>query len=372
MRIDLHIFTEWLKVFILTVLVLFGLMLLSDIQDNLQDLLGFGASRSEIAAYYLVLLPAFMPVVLPVAFMVSLLFSLSQFHRNHEVTALRAAGLSLFRITRSLWLAGLVLMVGLYQLNARLVPWSVEQSRELRNALEFAKALEEDVPVEDVGLLYNLTFFNRKDGRLWFLNRFNEYNYRAYGITVSELRAGDGLELRRLVANEGYFDDLRQAWTFLSGREIQFDPSDGQPVRSLAFERRVLPGFSEDPELMKYLEKRPRDLSLRELQRVIDYLRPAEDPRLAKYAVTYYDRVLNPLSCLIILGLAIPFSLTGVRTNPFVGVSKAMGLFLLYYLLLNIGHLAGASGFPPLWAASLPNLAGILLVGYYGIRLRHP
>jgi lipopolysaccharide export system permease protein len=82
--------------------------------------------------------------------------------------------------------------------------------------------------------------------------------------------------------------------------------------------------------------------------------------------------VLSPLSCLIILGLAIPFSLTGVRTNPFVGVSKAMGLFLLYYLLVNIGHLAGASGFPPVWAASIPNIAGIFLVGYYFFRLRHP
>jgi lipopolysaccharide export system permease protein len=226
--------------------------------------------------------------------------------------------------------------------------------------------------VEEVGLLYNLTFYNRKDNRLWFLNRFNEYNYRAYGITVSEVNPDDGIEYRRLVANEGYYDDLKQVWTFLSGREITFDPSDGQPVRSLGFDQKLVQEFSEDPDLMKYLEQRPKDLSLRELNMVVDYLRPAEDPRLAKYAVSFYDRLLNPVSCLIILGLAIPFSVTGVRTNPFVGVSKAMGLFVLYYVLVNVGQYAGSSGFSPFWAASIPNLAAFVLVGYYFTRLQHP
>jgi lipopolysaccharide export system permease protein len=130
--------------------------------------------------------------------------------------------------------------------------------------------------------------------------------------------------------------------------------------------------LQEDPELMKYLEKDPKDLSLRELQMVVNYLRPAEDPRLARYAVTFYDRMLSPVSCLIILGLAIPFSVTGVRTNPFVGVSKAMGLFLLYFVLLNVGQLAGTSGFPPFWAASIPNIAAFVLVGYYYFRLQRP
>ncbi|HKJ90255.1 MAG TPA: LptF/LptG family permease [Oceanipulchritudo sp.] len=372
MRIDRYILSEWLKVFLLTVLVIFGVLLLGDVQDNLEDLLGFGASPGQIAAYYLILLPALMPVALPISFMVSLLFGLGQLHRNQEITAFRAAGLSLFRITRSLWVVGVILVVVLFQLNARLVPWSVETSRELWNDLAFSKALEEETPVESVGLLYNLTFYNRKDGRLWFLNRFNEYNYRAYGVTVSELGTVDGLELRRLVANEAWYDDLSESWTFRWGREILFDETDGQPVRSLPFDRKVLAGFTEDPELMKYLEKRPKDLSLRELEMVLDYLRPAEDPRLARYAVTFYDRMLNPFSFLIILGLAIPFSVTGVRTNPFVGVSKAMGWFLLYFLLVNVGQLAGASGFPPLWAASIPNLFGFLLVGYYYTRLQHP
>ncbi len=371
MRLDRYILEEWLKVFVLTLFAIFGLLIVSDVQDNLPDLLGFGATRAQMLAYYLVRLPSFMPVVLPVSFMVSLLFCLSQFHRKHEITAMRAAGLSLTRITRSLWAAGVLLTAALFHLNASLVPWSVERARQMWNELAFAKALREDVPLEQVGLLYNLTFFNRKDGRLWFINRFNEYTYRAHGITVSELDP-DGLELRRIAANEGFYDDLQGTWTFLDGRETLFDQRTGEPVRSLAFDRLPMPGFGEHPDLMKYLEKRPRDLSLRELKAVVDYLRPAGDPRLAAYAVTFYDRLFNPVSCLIILGLAIPFSVRGVRTNPFVGVSKAMGLFFVYYLLVHAGQLAGAGGFSPFWSASLPNLAAFAVIGYHYLRLRRP
>jgi lipopolysaccharide export system permease protein len=372
MRLDRYIFWEWSKVFILVVGIVFGLLLLGDIQDKLQDLLVMEVNRSDIISYHLLLLPTLIPVAVPISFMISLLFHLGQLHRNQEITAMRAAGLSLFRITRSLWLVGALLVTLLFQANASLIPWSVEQTRQMWNSFTFAKAIEEAVAEDEVGVQPTLTFYNRRDGRLWFMNRFNEYNFRAYGITVSVMEGDAQREQRRVVANEGYFDDIRGQWTFLEGRETWFDPVSGEPYRSLPFEEKVLPEFREDPELMSVMEKAPRDLSRYELERAIQYLRPQDDPRLNSYAVTYYDRLLSPLSCLVILGLAIPFSVRGVRTNPFVGVSKAVGWFIVYFLMVNLGQLAGRSGFNPFWAACLPNLAALILMTYYYMQLRKP
>lgn len=372
MRLDRYIFREWLKVFLLALLALYGLLLLNDVEDNLGDLLRQGASRGELLEYYVVSLPGFLPIALPITFMVSLLFVLGQLHRNHELTAMRAAGLGWGRISRSLWGAAVVLTGLSFWMNAQLVPWSVEQTRLFREELAFAEALEQEVPEEEIGLLYNLTFYNRRDGRLWFLNRFNEYNYRAYGITVSELRDADGAELRRVVANEGFFDDLGGEWVFQDGRTLDFDAESGKPVRSLPFAERRMAGYGEDPQLMRFLEKDPEDLSLPELRTVINYLEPAEDSRLARYAVTFYDRLFNPLICLVVVGLAVPFSVRGVRTNPLVGVSKAMGLLLVYYLLINLAHIAGSRGVPPALAALLPPLCALGVILYYSWQLRRP
>jgi lipopolysaccharide export system permease protein len=372
MRLDRYILREWLKVFLLVVAVVFGVLLLGDVQDKLQDLLAMGVSRQDIVAYHFFLLPTLFPVAIPVSFMISLLFCLGQFHRNQEITAMRAAGFSLFRITRGLWACGLLLTMGLFQANATLIPRAVEQTREMWGRFTYQRDLAQAGSEADVGGHPALTFYNRRDGRLWFMNRFNEYTYRASGITVSVMDPGEVLERRRVVANEGYFDEFRRQWTFLQGREIWFEADTGQPYRSLPFAQKVFAEFKEDPELMRVLEKVPADLSRFELERAIEYLRPQDDPRLNRYAVAYYDRILNPLSCLVILGLAIPFSVRGVRTNPFVGVSKAVGWFVLYLVLVSVGQLAGRSGFDPLLAASLPNVAALALVAYYFLQLRRP
>ena len=129
--LDRHVFGEWLKVFLLALGATLGLLMLYAMYDDLGDLIEFGASPADIFYYFLVLTPSFLPAILPVALLVSALFSLGQMHRNNEIIAMRACGLSLWRITRTLWLAGAALAALLFQLNARLIPWSVEESRRI-------------------------------------------------------------------------------------------------------------------------------------------------------------------------------------------------------------------------------------------------
>ncbi len=370
MRLDRYIFFEWLKVFLLSLLAIVGILMLEAIQNELQDLLRFGATWREVLQYYAILTPGFLPLVLPISLMVSVLFVLGQFHRHQEVVAMRACGLSLWRITRTIWLAGAVLAISLFELNGRITPWSIEQSRTLYDNLRFASELTE-VEEEDVGLIYNLTFINHSDNRMWFINRFNEYNYRAYGLTVSEL-GPTGVEERRVVANEGYYEPHRAHWVFLRGRTFDFDPATGDPIRSLGFDSQVLEGYYEDPELMKFLEKRPKDLSFNELSQILSSLDPDQDPRVAAYAVQYYGMLMNPLSCLIVVGLAIPFAVAGVRTNPMVGVSKAMGLFLAYYVLAQVSHLMGGGLLSPFAAAAIPNLIALAAALWFHYRATRP
>jgi lipopolysaccharide export system permease protein len=309
--------------------------------------------------------------VLPVALLVSLLFTLGQMHRQHETTALLAAGVGIGRMTRVLWLAGLLLGGVLFYLNARLVPWSVEEARRIRDSHRFASELATVANEDEVGLLYNLTFNHHRERRLWFLNRFNEYNYRAFGITVSELDA-QGRELRRTMAGEGWYEERPGCWTLLRGRKLEFDPVSGEVVRSLAFANERFAHFTEPPDLMKFLEKRPKDLSLYELGAIVAALDPREDPRAKAYAVQYYGVLFNPLSCLLVVGFAVPFALSGVRTNPFVGVAKASGLFGLYYVAVQAGDILGRGGLDPLWAALLPNGLALAAAVWFYRRAQFP
>ena len=65
------------------------------------------------------------------------------------------------------------------------------------------------------------------------------------------------------------------------------------------------------------------------------------------------------------LRLAVPFAVSGVRVNPAVGVSKSLGLFVIYFLLVKASYaLGGRDVIAPFYAALLPN-AAMLSVGLW-------
>jgi lipopolysaccharide export system permease protein len=353
--IDRYVLKEWAECFALTLGVIVGILILQNMYDSLPELLEIDASVSEVVYYYVLALPAYLPAILPIAFLVSLLFSLGTLHSNNEVIAMRASGASLFRISRSLWGAGLVLSAVLFYLTASLVPLSVERARTFIENLEYA-SVGEAKESKQLGLVYNLGFDNRKDGRLWFMNRFSERAWLGLGVNV-HTRGAEGQELNRISASEAYFDDTQGHWVFLNGRELLLDPETGDPMRSIPFKEKTFEAFHEDPSLMLALHKDPKALSLFELRRIIETVPPEENPVVHAYLVRYLSLLAAPFSCLVVVGLAVPFAVSGVRTNPMVGISKCMGYFFVFYLLISIATILGERQMiPALLAAWLPNL----------------
>lgn len=358
--LDRYIFKEWAVGFALTVGVVIGILILQNMYDSLPDLLKTNAGFKDIIFYYALSLPAYVPAILPITFLVSLLFSLGGLHRNNEVIAMRAAGASLFRISRSLWLTGLALSGLLFYLTASLIPTTVEQARTFLDNLEYSSQ-EAEVDSRQIGVIQNLAFDNRKDGRLWFMNRFSERAWLALGVNVYT-RNEAGLEIARVSASEAYYDDTQNSWVFIDGRELIIDEATGDPLRTIPFKEKVMPEFNEDPNLMLALHKKPKELSLFELRRIIDAIPPEENPAVNAYLVRYYTLLAAPFSCLVIVGIAVPFAVSGVRTNPMIGVSKCLGYFAVFYILLSVTSILGERQIiPPGLAAWIPNIVMFLL-----------
>ncbi|MDX2109555.1 MAG: LptF/LptG family permease [Verrucomicrobiota bacterium] len=367
--VDRHIIREWLIAFALALGVILGILLLFDISDNLKDLIDFDAGAGGILRYYLTFTLTLIPAVLPIALMVSILFSLGVLHRNNEIIALRAAGLSLWRITRSLWLVGVALTLGLFYLNAHLVPWAVEETHAMME--QYSERHQATASTAAVALRSEpLSFYNDVAHRLWYINAYDKHTRKGLGVTVSQLDARQR-EITRIYANSASYDPLRQRWTFYNGREDGVD-SDAEDPAAIAdtysldrFTVRTY-AFSEDPVIMRTLEKRPKDLSFNELSTLLIQMPTDSVPQMRAYEVHYHRILANPVACLIVVGLAIPFAVAGVRTNPMVGICKAIALFALYYVVSSLSSLVGSRGLlPPALAAWVPNLLMLLTALYF-------
>lgn len=366
---DRYILREWLKILGLIMCATVGMLMIQALYDNLSDLINLGAPTGDIIFYYCMVLPSYFSIVLPISLLLSLLFVLSKMHRSNEIIAMRSAGLNIFSTTRSLWLASILFCGFSLLLNARIVPWSVETSRHLFEGLQY-KAAEKKAPGGTVGLVTGVTFDDRRMGRMWYINRYSRITKIAYGVTVSVLDT-NRRERSRLMAREGTFDPGKKSWTFTDGREMWFDAESGELVRTVGFAQKAVPQFNEDPTLMLLIDRKPGELSLFELQRIVSYFEIEVSPKMLRYAVRYYGVLADTIAPLIILGIAIPFALAGVRVSPTVGVSKSIGLFFAYYLLNTLATNLGGNGYmDPLWAAWLPNIALIGVATFFFGRMR--
>lgn len=133
--------------------------------------LGFG----DIVGYYWYELPNLLTTVMPVGFLLGLLYALTRHARHHELTAIRGAGVSLWRICLPYWLTGLVLSGVLYGINEH---WAGEARERQQLILDRHSVAAGE---EEVGAWRSLDFQNRTDRHSWSIGGFH--------LVTAELRS---------------------------------------------------------------------------------------------------------------------------------------------------------------------------------------
>jgi lipopolysaccharide export system permease protein len=368
---DRHLLREWLTILGLVLCAMLGLLLVQVLYDDFRSLREVGARLADLVMYLIVTIPSYLALILPLSLLVSLMFVLGKLHRANELTALRAAGVGFGRITAPVWIIGVMACTLSWWLNTRVVPWSVKESSELRDYLQFRK--ESGSMTEDrVGAVYSVGFNNPQAGRMWFFNRYSQLTKRGYGVTVS-LLDDQRREVTRITASEAWLDqdDPERGWVFKDGRELSFRADTSETQANMPFVEKLEPTFHEDPRLMLLMDRKPSDLSLPQLRSLIDYFAVAANPKGTRYAVRYFSLIADTIAPLIVIAIAIPFAITGVRVNPAVGVSKSIGLFFIYYILATVASaLATKQIIEPKLAAWIPNVGMTGLAIWLFARLR--
>ena len=163
---DRHLLREWLQILALVLAATLGLLLVQVLYDDFRNLRELGARGAVLWRYVGVTMPGFLALALPLALLVSLLYALGRLHRANEFTAMRAAGVGFARLTAPIWVVG-VLCCGLtWWLNTTLVPWSMEQSRAIKEDLQFQRDARRGERPDRIGAVTSVAFDNHADRRL--------------------------------------------------------------------------------------------------------------------------------------------------------------------------------------------------------------
>jgi lipopolysaccharide export LptBFGC system permease protein LptF len=156
-----------------------------DLLGTLDDLHQLGATLPGLVQLYWIRLPELLLTVIPFALLLALLYVLTAHSKHHELTAMRAAGVSLWRICLPYFGVGLLASVGLYALNEFWLPDAKEQEDQLKASWgSQANAAQRG--------WRRLDFKNQADDRAWSIGAFNLTNGEVRQLRIALFLAPDG------------------------------------------------------------------------------------------------------------------------------------------------------------------------------------
>jgi lipopolysaccharide export system permease protein len=337
-----------------------------DLFSELNEFQEKGMGAGEVARYYWFKLPELMGVVIPMALLLALLYALTNHARHQELTAMRAAGVSLGRICAPYFVAGFLFSLGLFALHEFWIPLSSERARHLKNPPEARS--EGEGPWE-----INIHFRNGKENRFWNIGAFNLATFELRRTQVSwELRDGSR---RTLMAAEGARKE--GAWEFYDAQMLVYPAEDFENWSLIQTNVLRMPEFEETPEQIKSALKISRLSSIRaakdvqlSVQEIWNYLRLHPELKEADRALLLtqlHGALARPWVCLVVVLIAVSFGAPSGRRNIFVGVASSILLSFSFFVLMRFGLALGTGNYLAPWlAAWLPNLvfgtAGLVLM----------
>jgi lipopolysaccharide export system permease protein len=330
-----------------------------------------GLSFGDVVELYLVRVPGNLVLILPVVLLLALLYALTNHARHHELTAIRAAGVGLWRICLPYFGVGFLLSLTLFALNEYCVPDAANREFQImhRHDPKAAGAPDRDEARNIAG------FNNSRDGRRWI---FSGYNLRTHIITAPKL-IWAGAEGGTMIAERAQY--LDGEWTFFNVQAWTNRPGDSA-LPTLTTNRIALPELSETPEQFEREFKFPNYFNLQNprpievsVADILDYLdlHPHDlSPGVRSGLLTQlHGRLAAPWTCVVVVLIAIPFGAASGRRNLFVGVASSIVICFVYFILFKVGLAAGTGGYGPPWlGAWAPNLCFTLAGFWMMLRVR--
>ena len=145
-KIDIYLLRNFLGLFLATFFIAIFILLMQFMWIHVNDLVGKGIGVSVLSEFFLYATASVIPLALPLAILLSSLIAFGNLAEKVELTAMKAAGISLFRILRPLAIAVAFLSVGAFFFSNNVLPKSQMKLWALIFSLR-QKSPELEIPV---------------------------------------------------------------------------------------------------------------------------------------------------------------------------------------------------------------------------------
>jgi LPS export ABC transporter permease LptF/LPS export ABC transporter permease LptG len=335
-----------LAAFVLLTMVFTFFELLGDIIRN-------RASLVMVGEYLINVMPSLIYQTTPLSVLVGVLVTFSILQSSNELTAIKASGVSVYRVVLPVLLVSVAIATALFLFDQLYLPSANTKQESIRNAIK-------GKPPQT---------FIRPD-RKWIFGKRNVIYYYEHfepdlnefvGISAFEFDPKNFKIVGRAYASRAHWEPNLQNWVFERGWWRSFSAGGEEFKR---FDVTTFAQFNEQPGYFKKEVKQSTEMSYGELARYISDLKQSgfETVRLQ---VQLHKKLAYPMICFVMAVLAVPFSLRAGRRGALTGVAVALGIAVVYWVTSGLFEALGnVSQLPAAIAAWAPDVLFGLVGGY--------
>jgi len=357
--LDRYVVRNFMQVYVYCIAGFVSIWLIFDVSDNISSFIDNHIPLSLVARYYGTQLPQVFLILLPVALLLSLLFTLGRMSRANEVVSMLTAGVSLQRVLLPLIGIGLLTVAASMALNYSLAPHA-ELAR---------KTFLSEAQAHPGRYIQGQVFRNRTDLRTWFVQNFRLGDQVFNNVEVLQQDAKDNIVMSYTAARAEYLAETK-TWSLDSVRVAHYDPS-GNIIKEEFFPSLKIEHWSETPFRLRSANVQAESLSLPELYEYLHFNGDFPAALLAPFRTHLQYRLALPWTCFVVVLMAAPLGIGYSRRGVLGSVAIAIVLVFLHgYLFTHLFLALGEGDHVPAWiAAWAPNIV-FAVIGLYLFYLR--
>ena len=338
----------------LVVGALLALSLIFTVFELLGDILKNQVSPYIVAEYLLNVTPYFLYNVAQYGVLLAVLITLGLMQRSNEVTALKATGISVYRVIVPVLLIAVMLAVGLFLSDQFYLPHTNKRQDALLNRIKGRPAQTYLNP-------YRKWIFGQHS-TIYYYQVFDSDRNQFGDLSVFQFDPRTFQLVNRISTDRARWDERLHRWVCTSGWERSFQ---GAAIRDYRpFEVSTFNAVSEPPEYFKKEVKQSLEMNYEQLRRYIHDLQQGGF-EVVKLRVQLQKKIAFPVITFVMGVLAIPFALSAGKRGAMAGVATAIGIAIVYSVVSGLFEAMGnISQLPPVLAAWSPDVIFALVGGY--------
>ena len=335
------------------------LLLVFTLFELLSDILRNQVSPLTVGEYLLNVVPYFLYNTTPLSMLLAVLVTFGLLQKSNEITAIKATGISLYRIIVPVLIASTLVAGVLFLSDQLYLPYTNKRQDALRNRIKGKPAQ---------------TYLRPE--RQWMFGQHSDIYYYQFfdpdrnvfgGVSVFQFDPHTFQITHRITADRAHWSNAMGRWVYEQGWERSLSGAAIENYRK--FDVATYPELAEAPAYFKKEIKQSSEMSYDELRRYIHDLEQSGFD-VVRLRVQLQKKIAYPLITLVMAILAIPFALSAGKRSAVAGIATAIGIGVVYWTISGLFEAMGnLSQLPPAVAAWSPDLVFGFIGGYLILRM---